>query len=120
MEQRFELKAGELSNADDMSASIEQACDLMEAIYAGGEYPKVLVKRSWSKHNPVITGEIARPRAYRRYLLPELYKRAKKGATIKILPSRDRLAMDDPQLLDHTDEDEWDITRKKLFLFSPE
>ncbi|MDZ7694773.1 MAG: hypothetical protein U5K69_27255 [Balneolaceae bacterium] len=28
--------------------------------------------------------------------------------------------MNDPALLDNTDEDEWDITQKKLFLFSPE
>ncbi|MBN2732634.1 MAG: AMP nucleosidase, partial [Balneolaceae bacterium] len=72
------------------------------------------------KHNPIITGEIARPKAYRWYLLRELYKLADKGATIKIIPSRERLAMSDPELLDHTDENNWDITQKKLFLFSPE
>ena len=92
----------------------------MEDIYAGGEYPKVLVKRSWSEHNPIITGELARPKAYRWYLLRELTKLAEKGAEIKIIPSRDIVPMNDPSLLDNTDEDDWDITQKKLFLFSPE
>jgi len=92
----------------------------MEDIYAGGEYPKVLVKRSWSEHNPIITGEIARPKAYRWYLLRELTKLAEKGAEIKIIPSREIVPMSDPSLLDNTDEDDWDITQKKLFLFSAE
>lgn len=92
----------------------------MEDIYDGGEYPKVLVKRLWSKHNPIITGEIAKPRAYRWYLLRELTKLAEKGAHIKIIPSREIIPMNDPALLDNMDEDAWDITQKKLFLFSPE
>ncbi len=120
MENRFELNPDESQNVENVEQRIEVACDLMENIYQTGEYPKVLVKRSWSKHNPIITGEIARPKAYRWYLQRELQKMAQKGATIKIMPSRDRLALSDPELLDHTDEDEWDITQKKLFLFSPE
>lgn len=120
MEQRFELHSETDYEPKELQQNIEQACNLMEDIYAGGEYPKVLVKRSWSKHNPIITGEIARPKAYRWYLLRELYKLADKGATIKIIPSRERLAMSDPELLDYTDENDWDITQKKLFLFSPE
>lgn len=120
MEQRFEFHSETDHKPKELQQNIEQACNLMEDIYAGGEYPKVLVKRSWSKHNPIITGEIARPKAYRWYLLRELYKLADKGATIKIIPSRERLSMSDPELLDHTDENNWDITQKKLFLFSPE
>ena len=120
MDQRFELHADTEYEPDVLRQNIEKACDLMEDIYDGGEYPKVLVKRSWSKHNPVIAGEIARPKAYRWYLLRELYKLADKGATIKVIPSRERLSLSDPELLNRTDESDWDITRKKLFLFSPE
>lgn len=120
MDNRFVFDSEEASSQEEISRRMEEACDLMERIYDNGEYPKVLVKRSWSRHNPVITGEMARPRAYRWYLLRELRKLAEKGAEIKILPSRERLAFNDPDLLDNTDEDDWDITRKKLFLFSPE
>ncbi|NGP75183.1 AMP nucleosidase [Balneolaceae bacterium YR4-1] len=120
MDKRFEFHKDDIDSQAALENNIEQACDLMESIYNEGEYPKVLVKRSWSKHNPIITGEIAKPTAYRWYLLRELRKLAEKGAEIKILPSRERLAMNDPQLLDNTDEDDWDITQKKLFLFSPE
>lgn len=119
-EDRFEFHKDDVDSQAALEKNIEQACDLMESIYENGEYPKVLVKRSWSKHNPIITGEMARPKAYRWYLLRELRKLAEKGADIKILPSRERLAMNDPKLLDNADEDNWDITQKKLFLFSPE
>ncbi|MCW9706878.1 AMP nucleosidase [Fodinibius salsisoli] len=121
MADRFEFQAEEdLNSTSDIHPIVEQACDTMESIYQGGEYPKVLVKRSWSKHNPIITGEMARPKSFRWYLVRELKKLATKGAEIKIIPSRDRLALNDPELLDNTDEDEWDITQKKLFLFNPE
>lgn len=120
MNKRFEFHKNDIDSRDELLRSIGEACDLMESIYDDGEYPKVLVKRSWSKHNPVITGEMAKPRTYRWYLQRELRKLAEKGAVIKILPSRERLSFSDPELLDNTDEDEWDITQKKLFLFSPE
>jgi AMP nucleosidase len=120
MKKQFELK----TTPDDTNSSIEEqiqnACDLMEAIYEEGEYPKVLVRRSWSKHNPIITGEMARPEAYRWYLVRELAKLAERGAEIKVSPSRERIALNDPELFANLDEDEWDITQKKLFLFSPE
>jgi len=120
MAERFEFKSEDINSEVEIDKYVEEACDIMETIYENGEYPKVLVKRSWSKHNPIITGEMARPKAYRWYLLRELKKLAEKGAIIKVIPSRERLEMNDPQLLDNTDEDEWDITQKKLFLFSPE
>jgi len=120
MEKRFEFHKDDIDSTDELKKKISEACDLMEVIYREGEYPKVLVKRSWSKHNPIITGEIAKPTTYRWYLQRELQKLAEKGAEIKIIPSRERLDMNDPQLLDNTDEDDWDITQKKLFLFSPE
>lgn len=120
MAERFEFQSEDISSEAEINNHVEQACDIMESIYENGEYPKVLIKRSWSKHNPIITGEMAKPKAYRWYLLRELKKLAQKGAVIKVIPSRERLAMNDPQLLDNADEDDWDITQKKLFLFSPE
>lgn len=120
MAERFEFESENISSEAEINNHVEQACNIMESIYEDGEYPKVLVKRSWSKHNPIITGEMAKPKAYRWYLLRELKKLAEKGAVIKVIPSRERMAMNDPQILDNTDEDDWDITQKKLFLFSPE
>ncbi|SHE73001.1 AMP nucleosidase [Fodinibius roseus] len=120
MTDRFKFQSEDTHSESEINDQVEKACDIMESIYENGEYPNVLVKRSWSKHNPVITGEIARPKSYRWYLLRELKKLAQKGAEISIIPSRDRLSMNDPALLDNTDEDDWDITQKKLFLFSPE
>lgn len=120
MADRFEFETEEISSEEELHERMVTACDTMESIYSNGEYPKVLVKRSWSKHNPIITGEMAKPEAYRWYLLRELKKLGEKGAVIKIMPSRERLPLNDPDLLDNTDEDDWDITQKKLFLFSPE
>lgn len=108
------------ANEKELTGLIEKACDLMEEIYKNGDYPKLTVKRAWSEHNPIITGEIAVPSAYRWYLIRELRKLAEKGAEIKIFPSRPRLEPNDPNIFDNADEDEWDITQKKLFLFSPE
>ena len=120
MSDRFEFETEEVNSQEELHDRMVQACDTMEKIYENGEYPKVLVKRSWSKHNPIITGEMAKPEAYRWYLLRELKKLGEKGAVIKVIPSRERLPLNDPDLLNNTDEDDWDITQKKLFLFSPE
>lgn len=120
MADRFEFETKEINSQDELHERMVEACNTMEKIYDNGEYPKVLVKRSWSKHNPIITGEMAKPEAFRWYLLRELKKLGEKGAVIKIIPSRERLPLNDPDLLDNTDEDDWDITQKKLFLFSPE
>jgi len=109
-----------ISNEEELISLAQEACDLMEEIYQNGDYPKLTVKRDWSEHNPIITGEIAMPSAYRWYLIRELRKLAEKGAEIKIFPSRPRLMPNDPNIFDNADEDEWDITQKKLFLFSPE
>jgi AMP nucleosidase len=96
------------------------ACDQMARIYERGSYPKITVRRHWSRHNPVISGEIARPLAYRWYLSRELLKLAVKGAEIQIEASRDRVDLASPSLLTKIDESHLDITRKKLFLFGPE
>jgi AMP nucleosidase len=120
MNPRFEFQKEEDISADHLDERIEEACNLMEEVYDSGFYPKVVVKRTWSKHNPIITGEFAKPRAYRWYLSRELSKMAKKGAEIKILPSRAKISLNDPSLLESVDEDDWDFTQKKLFLFSAE
>lgn len=120
MKKRIEFTKDAFSNEEELLKLVEDACDMMEQIYVEGDYPKVTVKRTWSGHNPIITGELAVPSAYRWYLKRELKKLAEKGAEVKIFPSRPRLQSNDPTIFDNTDEDEWDITQKKLFLFSPE
>lgn len=120
MDKRLEFTKEDFSNEKELDALIEKSCDMMESIYNGGDYPKLMVKRTWSDHNPIITGEMAVPSAYRWYLTRELKKLAAKGAEIKIFPSRPRMELNDPNLFDNADEDDWDITQKKMFLFSPE
>jgi AMP nucleosidase len=120
MEKGIEITPKSFTNKNELESLVNQACDIMEKIYHDGYYPKMLVKRSWSDHNPVITGEMALPGAYRWYLKREIQKLLEKNAELKIFPSRPRVKMNDPVLFDNADEDEWDITQKKLFLFSPE
>jgi AMP nucleosidase len=92
----------------------------MERIYREGYYPTITVTRSWSAHNPVISGEMAEPAAFRWFLIRELTKLIRMGAEITISPSRSRLELSDPRLMEQLDEQEWDITQKKMFLFPPE
>lgn len=120
MEKRLVINAKSFSNEEELIEKVMQACDLMEAIYSDGDYPKLMVKRSWSEHNPIITGEMALPSAYRWYLTREMKRLLEKNAELTIFASRPRVDLNDPSLFDNTDEDEWDITQKKLFLFSPE
>ncbi len=96
------------------------ACQRLEKIYELDCYPKITVIRHWSKHNPTISGEVARPSAYRWYLQRELLKLAIQGAEIQVEPSRARIDLHSPSLLQKIDESDLDITRKKLFLFGPE
>lgn len=104
----------------DAGARIEQICEQIEEVYASNRYAKVTVRRHWSKHNPVISGKLARPSAYRWYLQRELLKLARRGAEIEVEPSRQCIELTDPALLKRIDESDLDITRKKLFLFGPE
>jgi AMP nucleosidase len=120
MDKRVEIVGSSLSESNELDQAVSDICNLMEKIYREGDYPKLMVKRSWSEHNPIITGEMALPGAYRWYLMREIKKLLEKGAEVKVFPSRPRVAMNDPVLFDNADEDEWDITQKKLFLFSPE
>ncbi|MDG5766930.1 AMP nucleosidase [Balneolales bacterium ANBcel1] len=107
-------------NRTQTEQEIRKACDLMDQIYQDGHYPKMTVSRSWSKHNPVIAGEFAKPHVYRWYLQRELAKMLSTGAEITISSSRKAVSLNDPALLDALDEDHWDFTQKKLFLFPAE
>lgn len=116
----FEIRYDVNDTLDALEERIERACDGMECIYKQGAYPKLTVKRSWSSHNPVIAGEMARPSAYRWYLRRELRRLALKGAEIRIASARPRIDLSSPALLDALDESDWDLRKKKLFLFDPE
>jgi AMP nucleosidase len=100
-------------NADDL-------CDELERIYDGGDYPALIVKRPWSSYNPTLVGELARPSALRWYLVRELDRLAEAGADMSVSASRPRIALDDPAMFQRSDESNWDLKRKKLFLFPPE
>ena len=91
-------------------------CDELEAIYDAGQYPALTVERPWSTHNPTLVGELARPRALRNYLIRELDRLAAAGAELSVTASRPRTALDDPALFACSDESDWDLKRKKLFL----
>lgn len=108
------------ASTEKQLAQIEATCDQMEANHASGYYSKLRVMRSWSKHNPTISGEITRPSAFRWYLRRELRKLAIQGAAIKMERSRERVELSSPKLLELIDESKLDITRKKVFLFGPE
>ncbi|MFN8050265.1 MAG: AMP nucleosidase [Acidimicrobiales bacterium] len=97
-----------------------ELCDELERIYDGGEYPALTVRRPWSSYNPTLVGELARPAALRSYLMREMDRLAVAGAEIAVAPSRPRTALDDPSMFERSDESNWDLKRKKLFLFPPE
>ncbi len=112
-----------LQSSKDQNHNHQQAltaCDKMNEIFSGGYYPKITVTRSWSEHNPKIEGEFARPDAIRWYLIREFKKLLEDGADVTISPSRPAISLNDPQLLESLDEDEWDFTQKKMFLFRAE
>lgn len=95
-------------------------CDELERIYDAGDYPALTVRRPWSQHNPTLSGELARPAALRWYLMREIERLAGAGAEMSASVSRPRIALDDPSMFDRSDESNWDLKRKKLFLFPPE
>lgn len=105
---------------DGLCEQIKIACERMEQTYQDGFYSKLTVHRHWSKHNPELSGKIARPRAYRWYLRRELFKLARRGAEITVARSRPRVDLNSPRLLEMIDENHFDLTRKKVFLFGPE
>lgn len=98
----------------------EELCDELERLYAEGNYAELTVDRPWSEHNPVLKGELARPGALRDYLLGEFRRLSSYGATLSVAPSRPRLGLDHPGVFAGSDESDWDLQQKKLFLFPPE
>ncbi|MBV6494446.1 MAG: AMP nucleosidase [Turneriella sp.] len=95
---------------------VQQMCSIFE----NGKYPLVEVTRPWSKYNPTISGEFSRPRALYAYLNREFAALLNLDAEIKISPSRTKRDLYDPQLFSQLSEDDWDLRKKKLFLFTPE
>ena len=43
------------------AAAVTELCDALETIDTDGWYSVIEVTRPWSRHNPQITGEFARP-----------------------------------------------------------
>ena len=105
---------------DQLRNQIETTIERLEKTFAEGFYSKITVHRQWSHHNPEISGKIARPSAYRWYLRRELFKLARRGAEITVARSRKRVDLSSPTLLSLIDETDFDLTRKKVFLFGPE
>ncbi|HUI47572.1 MAG TPA: AMP nucleosidase [Acidimicrobiia bacterium] len=103
-----------------IGAAVNELCDALEAIDADGWYPAIEVVRPWSRHNPRITGEFARPRTIRWYLERELGALLELGARVTVRASRRETSLDDPALLRALDEVAWEMRAKKLFLFAPE
>jgi AMP nucleosidase len=103
-----------------LGARIEELLTYMAEVDAAGFYPQLTVERKWSEHNPRISGEFAKPRVFNWYLRREVRRLVQKGATVEVAPSRPKIALNDPILLDNLDEDIWDFTQKKLFLFRAE
>jgi AMP nucleosidase len=106
--------------AADHGAEIGRLCDAMEAAAKEGRYPRLVVERPSSVHNPRLEGEFASPVALRWYLERELGRLAADGARISVSSGRQALDLHDPRLAPAIDETTWDLRRKKLFLFAPE
>src|SRR5690606_34736971 len=67
-----------------------------------------------------ISGEFAKPRVFNWYLSREIHRLVQKNATIEATASRKKIPLNDPVLFENLDEDAWDFTQKKLFLFRAE
>ena len=106
--------------AADYPAAIGRLCDAMEQAARKSHYPQLTVERPWSVHNSLLEGEFASPWAIRWYLERELGWLAGHGARISVSLGREALDLRDPRLGAAVDETQWDLRRKKLFLFTPE
>ncbi|HST65446.1 MAG TPA: hypothetical protein VLM05_09680 [Mycobacteriales bacterium] len=105
---------------DEIGKGVAELCDELEAAHVAGWYGALTVERPWSRHNPILEGEFACPRAIRPYLERELGKLAAAGARVSAEKKREARDLHDPALLGALDETSWNPTRKKLFLFGPE
>jgi AMP nucleosidase len=106
--------------AASQATEVGLLCDAMESAAAEGRYPRVVVERPWSMHNHRLEGEFASPGAVRWYLERELGRLAADGARISVSAGREAVGLRDPRLGPAVDETQWDLRRKKLFLFPPE
>jgi AMP nucleosidase len=104
----------------DLHRRISEFLDEMQKIDEAGYYPQLTVKREWSAHNPAILGEFAKPRVFNWYLSREIHRLIQNNATIELTASRKKIELNDPILFENLDEDAWDFTQKKLFLFKAE
>jgi len=104
----------------DRAPEIGLLCDAMEAAASDGRYPRLVVERPWSAHNPRIEGEFASPATIRWYLERELGRLAADGARVSVCRGREAVGLHDGRLGPAVDETQWDLRRKKLFLFAPE
>ena len=104
----------------ELRRRISEFLDEMQKIDEAGYYPQLTVKREWSAHNPAILGEFAKPRVFNWYLSREIHRLIQNNATIELKASRKKIELNDPILFENLDEDAWDFTQKKLFLFKAE
>lgn len=111
---------GATLSAEELPAAVEELLETLVGVDADGWYPALDVVRPWSEHNPMITGEFARPSAVRRYLTRELGALLSRGAVVTARPSRESLSFFDPGFFAALEEDRFDLRAKKLFLFGPE
>jgi AMP nucleosidase len=102
----------------DRAPEIGLLCDAMEAAASDGRYPRLVVERPWSVHNPRIEGEFASPGTIRWYLERELGRLAADGARVSVCRGREAVGLHDGRLGPAVDETQWDLRRKKLFLFA--
>jgi AMP nucleosidase len=114
----MKIKPG--NNQQEQEKQVELLLNYMEEVDQAGYYPQLTVVRNWSEHNPRISGEFAKPKVFSWYLKREVLRLLSNGAEIEVTPSRRKIALNDPILLDNLDEDVWDFTQKKLFLFRAE
>ncbi len=120
MPDKLSIHKAEIKHSNGTEGAVGELINRMEEIFEEGKYPKLTVEREWSRHNPVISGEFACPAVFRWYLKREFIRLLNAGAAISVEASRPVLPLDDPAMLDYTDESNWDFTQKKLFLFSAE
>lgn len=120
MDKVHKLTKIEGETSAELSVRIGELLVRMEEIDSAGFYPQLTVIRKWSEHNPKIAGEFAKPKVFGWYLKREFSRLIKNGAEIEVSASRKKIKLNDPVLLDNLDEDIWDFTQKKLFLFRAE
>lgn len=116
----FDEDGALLDDPPSVESAVRRLLGGLDAICSEGEYASVEVERPWSGPNPRITGEFSNVSAIRWYFQRELAALLRKGATVRVRPSRPALDLADAALFTAVDESGWDVRSKKLFLFAPE